>query len=240
MKGSLLYEGKAKKVYHVTNEPEQLILSYKNDATAFNGKKKDEFEGKGRLNNLITSRIFEYLQQQQLPSHFIKALNDTEQLVAKTTIIPLEVVVRNIAAGSITRRLGIEEKSDFTPPLVELFYKKDELDDPILNDQHALYLTDVNEEELESIKQKALQVNEHLKDLFKQVGLDLVDFKLEFGRLADGTIVLADEISPDTCRLWDKETGEKMDKDVFRESLGDLITVYENILQRLEENTCAK
>ncbi|MFG6150031.1 phosphoribosylaminoimidazolesuccinocarboxamide synthase [Halobacillus sp. B23F22_1] len=240
MKGSLLYEGKAKKVYHVTDEAEKLILSYKNDATAFNGKKKDEFEGKGRLNNLITSRIFEYLQQQQLPSHFIKALNDTEQLVAKTTIIPLEVVVRNIAAGSITRRLGIVEKSAFNPPLVELFYKKDELDDPILNDQHALYLTNVNDKELEFIKQKALQVNEHLKDLFNQAGLDLVDFKLEFGRLEDGTIVLADEISPDTCRLWDKETGEKMDKDVFRESLGDLITVYENILQRLEENTCAK
>ncbi|MFC7063254.1 phosphoribosylaminoimidazolesuccinocarboxamide synthase [Halobacillus seohaensis] len=240
MKGSLLYEGKAKKVYCVDDEPEQLILSYKNDATAFNGKKKDQFEGKGRLNNLITSRIFEYLQQQQLTSHFIKALNDNEQLVAKTTIIPLEVVVRNIAAGSITRRLGIEEKSLFEPSLVELFYKKDELDDPILNDQHALYLTDITEDELKAVKQMALEINEHLKTLFKQSGLDLVDFKLEFGRLADGTIVLADEISPDTCRLWDEKTGEKMDKDVFRESLGDLITVYENILQRLEENTCAK
>ncbi|MCP3029980.1 phosphoribosylaminoimidazolesuccinocarboxamide synthase [Halobacillus sp. A1] len=240
MKGSLLYEGKAKKVYHVDNEPEQLVLSYKNDATAFNGKKKDQFEGKGRLNNLITSRIFEYLQQQNLSSHFIKALNDTEQLVAKTTIIPLEVVVRNVAAGSITRRLGIEEKLEFSPPLVELFYKKDELDDPILNDQHALHLTDVTEQELESIKNKALEVNGHLQTLFKQSGLQLVDFKLEFGRLADGTIVLADEISPDTCRLWDENTGEKMDKDVFREGLGDLISVYENILKRLEENTCAK
>ncbi|WP_173917434.1 phosphoribosylaminoimidazolesuccinocarboxamide synthase [Halobacillus sp. Marseille-Q1614] len=240
MKGSLLYEGKAKKVYHVENEPEQLILSYKNDATAFNGKKKDQFEGKGRLNNLITSKIFEYLKQQDLTSHFIKALNDTEQLVAKTTIIPLEVVVRNIAAGSITRRLGIDEKQIFNPPLVELFYKKDELDDPIINDQHALYLTDVNEEELQQIKDSALTINEHLKDLFKQTGLNLVDFKLEFGRLPDGTIVLADEISPDTCRLWDEKTGEKMDKDVFRENLGDLISVYENILQRLEENTCAK
>ncbi|MFC7322651.1 phosphoribosylaminoimidazolesuccinocarboxamide synthase [Halobacillus campisalis] len=240
MKGSLLYEGKAKKVYHVDNEPEQLVLSYKNDATAFNGKKKDQFEGKGRLNNLITSRIFEYLQQQNLSSHFIKALNDTEQLVAKTTIIPLEVVVRNVAAGSITRRLGIEEKLEFSPPLVELFYKKDELDDPILNDQHALHLTDVTENELKSIKDKALEVNGHLQTLFKQSGLQLVDFKLEFGRLADGTIVLADEISPDTCRLWDENTGEKMDKDVFREGLGDLISVYENILKRLEENTCAK
>ncbi|WP_101845803.1 phosphoribosylaminoimidazolesuccinocarboxamide synthase [Halobacillus sp. Marseille-P3879] len=240
MKGSLLYEGKAKRVYHVNDQPDQLILSYKNDATAFNGKKKDEFEGKGRLNNLITSKIFEYLHQQNLHSHFIKSLNDTEQLVSRTTIIPLEVVVRNIAAGSITRRLGIEEKSDFKPPIVELFYKEDELDDPILNDQHALYLTDVTEAELESIKQKALKVNDYLIDLFKQADLNLVDFKLEFGRLADGSIVLADEISPDTCRLWDRETGEKMDKDVFRESLGDLISVYENILQRLEDNSCAK
>ncbi|WP_431800904.1 phosphoribosylaminoimidazolesuccinocarboxamide synthase [Halobacillus andaensis] len=240
MKGSLLYEGKAKRVYHVNDQPDQLILSYKNDATAFNGKKKDEFEGKGRLNNLITSKIFEYLHQQNLHSHFIKSLNDTEQLVSRTTIIPLEVVVRNIAAGSITRRLGIEEKSDFKPPIVELFYKEDELDDPILNDQHALYLTDVTEAELESIKQKALKVNDYLIDLFKQADLNLVDFKLEFGRLGDGSIVLADEISPDTCRLWDRETGEKMDKDVFRESLGDLISVYENILQRLEDNSCAK
>ncbi|WP_082235215.1 phosphoribosylaminoimidazolesuccinocarboxamide synthase [Halobacillus massiliensis] len=240
MKGSLLYEGKAKKVYYVENEPEQLVLSYKNDATAFNGKKKDQFEGKGRLNNLITSKVFEYLKQQGLSSHFIKSLNDTEQLVSKTTIIPLEVVVRNVAAGSITRRLGIKEKEIFSPPLVEFYYKEDELDDPIINDQHALYLTDVKEEEIQFIKETALKINEHLKDLFKQSGLKLVDFKLEFGRLADGTIVLADEISPDTCRLWDENTGEKMDKDVFRENLGDLISVYENILQRLEENTCAK
>ncbi|UOQ92010.1 phosphoribosylaminoimidazolesuccinocarboxamide synthase [Halobacillus shinanisalinarum] len=240
MKGSLLYEGKAKRVYHVEGQPEQLILSYKNDATAFNGKKKDQFEGKGRLNNLITSKIFDYLKQRNIPSHFIEELNDTEQLVAKTTIIPLEVVVRNIAAGSITRRLGIQEKERFNPPLIELFYKKDELDDPIINDQHAYHLTDVNKAELDSIKDKALEVNALLANLFKQTGLDLVDFKLEFGRLADGTIVLADEISPDTCRLWDDKTGEKMDKDVFRENLGDLISVYKIILQRLEEHTCAK
>ncbi|ASF38143.1 MULTISPECIES: phosphoribosylaminoimidazolesuccinocarboxamide synthase [Halobacillus] len=240
MKGSLLYEGKAKKVYHVTDQPERLILSYKNDATAFNGKKKDQFEGKGRLNNLITSRVFDYLKLHHIPSHFIEALNDTEQLVEKTTIIPLEVVVRNVAAGSITRRLGIEEKTTFTPPIVELFYKKDELDDPIINDVHAYHLTDVSEQELTRIKEMALTINEHLIELFKQAGLQLVDFKLEFGRLKDGTIVLADEISPDTCRLWDLESGQKLDKDVFREGIGDLIETYELILQRLEENTCAK
>ncbi|RWZ57973.1 phosphoribosylaminoimidazolesuccinocarboxamide synthase [Halobacillus fulvus] len=240
MKGSLLYEGKAKKVYAITDQPERLILSYKNDATAFNGKKKDQFEGKGRLNNLITSKLFDYLHQQQLPSHFIEALNDTEQVVQKTTIIPLEVVVRNVAAGSITRRLGIEEKTRFTPPIIELFYKEDELDDPLINDVHAYHLTDISEKELSFIKEQALLVNEHLIQLFKDVGLELVDFKLEFGRLKDGSIVLADEISPDTCRLWDLETGKKMDKDVFRENIGDLVETYEAILQRLEEYTCAK
>lgn len=240
MKGSLLYEGKAKKVYAVTDQPEQLILSYKNDATAFNGKKKDQFEGKARLNNLITSNVFDYLHQHGIHSHFIESLNDTEQLVHKTSILPLEVVVRNVAAGSITRRLGIEEKTNFTPPLVELFYKKDELNDPIINDVHAYHLTDVTEQELMAIKQMALTINEQLIQLFKEVGLQLVDFKLEFGRLDDGTVVLADEISPDTCRLWDVETGKKMDKDVFREDIGSLIETYETILQRLEAYTCAK
>ncbi|MBM7553402.1 phosphoribosylaminoimidazolesuccinocarboxamide synthase [Thalassobacillus pellis] len=240
MKGSLLYEGKAKKVYHVTDNDNQLVLSYKNDATAFNGKKKDSFEGKGRLNNLITSRVFEYLNQQHIPSHFIEALNETEQLVQKTTIIPLEVVVRNVAAGSLTRRLAIQEKTKLQPPIIELFYKKDELDDPLINDDHAKLLAGVTEHELDQIKIEALKINEVLKGLFLQAGLTLVDFKLEFGRFDDNTIVLADEISPDTCRLWDVETGEKMDKDVFRESIGNLIEVYETILQRLEEKLCTK
>ncbi|MCA0984380.1 phosphoribosylaminoimidazolesuccinocarboxamide synthase [Halobacillus yeomjeoni] len=239
MKGSLLYEGKAKRVYR-TDQNDRLILSYKNDATAFNGKKKDQFEGKGRLNNLITSKVFDYLKLHQIDSHFIEALNDTEQLVKQTTIIPLEVVVRNVAAGSITRRLGIEEKTSFTPPIIELFYKEDRLDDPLINDVHAYHLTDITEDELTHIKQMALNINEHLIQLFKEADLQLVDFKLEFGRLKDGTIVLADEISPDTCRLWDIHSGEKMDKDVFRENIGDLISTYETILQRLEENTCAK
>ncbi|MGR9047426.1 phosphoribosylaminoimidazolesuccinocarboxamide synthase [Halobacillus faecis] len=240
MKGSLLYEGKAKRVYHTTDESDQLVLSYKDDATAFNGKKKDEFAGKGRLNNLITSKVFQYLHQHNITTHFIKALNDTEQLVRRTNIIPLEVVVRNQAAGSITRRLGIEEKTSFTPPIIELFYKKDELNDPLINDVHAYHLTNITEEELTFIKQQALDINIELQKLFHSAGLTLVDFKLEFGRLNDGTIVLSDEISPDTCRLWDQETGEKMDKDVFRESTGDLIDTYKNILHRLEESICAK
>ncbi|REJ09241.1 phosphoribosylaminoimidazolesuccinocarboxamide synthase [Halobacillus trueperi] len=240
MKGSLLYEGKAKRVYHTTDESDQLVLSYKDDATAFNGKKKDEFAGKGRLNNLITSKVFQYLHQHNITTHFIKALNDTEQLVRRTDIIPLEVVVRNQAAGSITRRLGIEEKTSFTPPIIELFYKKDELNDPLINDVHAYHLTDITEQELTFIKQQALDINIELQKLFRSAGLTLVDFKLEFGRLKDGTIVLSDEISPDTCRLWDKETGEKMDKDVFRESTGDLIDTYTKILHRLEESVCAK
>ncbi|GEN53742.1 phosphoribosylaminoimidazolesuccinocarboxamide synthase [Halobacillus faecis] len=240
MKGSLLYEGKAKRVYHTTDESDQLVLSYKDDATAFNGKKKDEFAGKGRLNNLITSKVFQYLHQHNITTHFIKSLNDTEQLVRRTNIIPLEVVVRNQAAGSITRRLGIEEKTSFTPPIIELFYKKDELNDPLINDVHAYHLTDITEQELTFIKQQALDINIELQKLFLTAGLTLVDFKLEFGRLNDGTIVLSDEISPDTCRLWDQETGEKMDKDVFRESTGDLIDTYTNILHRLEESVCAK
>ncbi|MBN9654837.1 phosphoribosylaminoimidazolesuccinocarboxamide synthase [Halobacillus litoralis] len=240
MKGSLLYEGKAKRVYHTTDESDQLVLSYKDDATAFNGKKKDEFTGKGRLNNLITSKVFQYLHQHNITTHFIEALNDTEQLVRRTNIIPLEVVVRNQAAGSITRRLGIEEKTSFTPPIIELFYKKDELNDPLINDVHAYHLTDITEQELTFIKQQALDINIELQKLFRSAGLTLVDFKLEFGRLQDGTIVLSDEISPDTCRLWDQETGEKMDKDVFRESTGDLIDTYTKILHRLEENICAK
>ncbi|MFD1021040.1 phosphoribosylaminoimidazolesuccinocarboxamide synthase [Thalassobacillus hwangdonensis] len=240
MKGSLLYEGKAKKVYHVEGQDQQLILSYKNDATAFNGKKKAEFEGKGRLNNLITSKIFQYLHAQGISSHFIKALNDTEQQVYKTEIIPLEVVIRNIATGSITKRLGIEEKTVFLQPIIELFYKDDSLDDPLINDEHAKLLANVTEYDLDDLKIEALKINSLLKKVFLEAGLTLVDFKLEFGRLPDGSIVLADEISPDTCRLWDTKTGEKMDKDVFRNDIGDLIEVYQTILNRLEEKVCVK
>ncbi|MGN8646703.1 phosphoribosylaminoimidazolesuccinocarboxamide synthase [Gracilibacillus sp. HCP3S3_G5_1] len=234
MKDKLLYEGKAKQVFTVVDNPNLLVLSYKNDATAFNGEKKAQFQGKGRYNNLISAKVFEYLHDHGIHSHFKEALNETEQLVEKTTIIPLEVVIRNVAAGSIVRRTGIEEKTIFHPPLVELFYKKDELGDPLINDDHALLLTDVTEADLEQIKEMALQVNQQLQAFFKEIHLQLVDFKLEFGRNMNGEIVLSDEVSPDTCRLWDIATGEKMDKDVFREDLGDLVTVYDNILSRLE------
>ncbi|WP_404451317.1 phosphoribosylaminoimidazolesuccinocarboxamide synthase [Virgibacillus necropolis] len=233
-KAELLYEGKAKKVYRVKENQDQLVLSYKNDATAFNGVKKDSFDGKGRLNNEISSYIFHYLAKENMESHFIEKLNETEQLVNETTIIPLEVVVRNVATGSITKRLGIKEKTPFTTPLVELFYKDDALGDPLINDEHALFLSDATRLELDEIKEMALTINTVLQKLFSEINLTLVDFKLEFGRLKDGRIVLSDEISPDTCRLWDRDTQEKMDKDVFRQDLGDLLHVYKEILHRLE------
>lgn len=234
VKAELLYEGKAKKVYRSTIDPNKLVLAYKNDATAFNGKKKDTYVGKGRLNNEISSLIFPYLHECGIESHFIQKLSDTEQLVHETKIIPLEVVVRNVATGSITKRLGFKEKTLFNPPLVELFYKNDRLDDPLINDDHALLLTDVSRQELREIKVKALEINTALREFFQSIQLLLVDFKLEFGRLPEGRIVLSDEISPDTCRLWDIETNQKMDKDVFRLGTGNLIPVYEQILQRLE------
>ncbi len=234
LKGELLYEGKAKQVFQAEGNIDQLVLSYKNDATAFNGEKKAVFSGKGKYNNLISAKVFAYLRDKGVASHFVRSLNDTEQLVVKTDIIPIEVVVRNLAAGSITRRLGIEEKTKLTPPLVELFYKNDELGDPLINDEHALLLADVQSEELEAIKAMALEVNQHLQAFFESINLTLADFKLEFGRNMSGDILLSDEVSPDTCRLWDKDSGAKMDKDVFREDLGDLLHVYDSILQRLE------
>lgn len=235
MERTLLYEGKAKKVYQVNDRTGEIILSYKNDATAFNGEKKSVFPGKGRLNNEISSLIFTKLREKGITSHFIKQLNKTEQLVYQTEIIPLEVVVRNVAAGSITKRLGMKERTPFNPPIVELFYKNDDLKDPLINDEHAILLTNISLNELKEIKEKALEINETLSEIFQRIGIKLVDFKVEFGRLPDGWIVLADEISPDTCRLWDVETMEKLDKDVFRQGTGDLIEVYEEILNRLEE-----
>ena len=234
MKKELLYQGKAKHVYF-TNEPNKLILSYKDQATAFNGKKKEIVTGKGRFNNLISTKIFNYLTKQNIPNHFIKSLNETEQLVEKTTIIPLEVVVRNLATGSIVKRLGFKEKTVFQPALVELYYKNDALDDPVINDQHAFLLTNTTKEEIELIKGYALKINQLLRPYFEQIGVQLVDFKLEFGRNQNGEIILADEVSPDTCRLWDLETKTSLDKDVFRQGTGDLITVYQEILNRLEE-----
>ena len=234
MKKELLYQGKAKHVYY-TDEPNKLILSYKDQATAFNGKKKEIVTGKGRFNNLISAKIFDYLTKQNIPNHFIKSLNETEQLVEKTTIIPLEVVVRNLATGSIVKRLGMKERTVFQPALVELYYKNDALDDPIINDQHALLLTNTTKEDIELIKGYALKINQLLRPYFEQIGVQLVDFKLEFGRNQNGEIILADEVSPDTCRLWDLKTKTSLDKDVFRQGTGDLITVYQEILNRLEE-----
>lgn len=235
MKRELLYEGKAKKVYQVNGDREKLVLSYKNDATAFNGKKKTTFAGKGRLNNEISSRIFAYLREKGVESHFIEGLNETEQLVYQTEIIPIEVVVRNMATGNITKRLGIEEATPFYPPIVELYYKNDELGDPLINDEHASFLTNITPLELQEIKSKAIQINNVLIQLFLEIDILLVDFKLEFGRNRKEQIVLSDEISPDTCRLLDKSTRSKLDKDVFRQDTGDLIIVYEEILRRLEK-----
>ena len=234
MKADLLYEGKAKKVYRAQDREGMLVLSYKNDATAFNGGKKETFDGKGRLNNEISSIIFAALHEKGMQTHFIERLNETEQLVAETNIIPLEVVVRNIAAGSLSKRLGIEEGTKLDPAFLEFYYKDDALGDPLINDEHALYLADVRQEDIDEIKQLARQFNRHLTDIFASINIRLVDFKLEFGRNTDGGIVLADEISPDTCRLWDMETDEKLDKDVFRQGTGNLIEVYEEILKRLE------
>lgn len=233
MKKELLYEGKAKQVYF-TDQPHRLILSYKNEATAFNGKKQATIIGKGRFNNLISAMIFQYLAEHNLPSHFKEQLNDTEQLVEQTAMIPLEVVVRNLATGSIVQRLGFKESALFQPPLIELYYKDDTLDDPIINDQHALLLADITIEELESIKSSALRINDLLQAYFAKISVRLVDFKLEFGRNQAGDIILSDEISPDTCRLWDMATGERLDKDVFRQGTGELLPVYQKILDRLE------
>lgn len=234
MKQELLYEGKAKCVYQAENVSDQLVLAYKNDATAFNGKKTAQIAGKGRLNNAITALVFAYLHEQGMATHFIEKRSETEQLVRKTEIIPLEVVVRNLAAGSITTRLGLTERTPFSPAVVELFYKNDALDDPLINDQHAYLLSDVTEAELQDIKKQARSINTQLQTLFRSIQLTLVDFKLEFGRLENGEIIVADEISPDTCRLWDKHTQEKMDKDVFRQGTGDLFDIYQKVLQRLE------
>lgn len=230
----LLYEGKAKKVYQ-TDIEDELILSYKDDATAFNGKKKARFSGKGRFNNLITAHVFRYLTTQGVHHHFIETLNDTDQRVYKTSIIPIEVVVRNRSSYSLNNRLGIKEDTVFNPALVEWFYKNDALNDPLINDQHVFLLTDVTKEELSQIYDQTLKINDALKAFFHQIDLDLIDFKIEFGRNKAGEIILSDEISPDTCRLEDIHTKKHLDKDVFRQGTGDLLDVYQIILSRLEE-----
>ncbi|MGO1060816.1 phosphoribosylaminoimidazolesuccinocarboxamide synthase [Planococcus sp. FY231025] len=231
-KGQLLYEGKAKRLY-ATDEQGILWVEYKDSATAFNGEKKADIAGKGTLNNKITSLLFEKLKEAGIESHFVKQLSDQEQLVREVSIIPIEVVVRNIVAGSMAKRLGIEEGTQLERPVVEFYYKDDALGDPIITEDHIQLLGLAAPEEVQELREKALKVNEVLIGFFKEVGVDLVDFKIEFGRDKDGSILLADEISPDTCRLWDSETKQKLDKDVFRRDLGNLTDAYGLILAKL-------
>ena len=231
-KGALLYEGKAKKVYSTSDE-QVVWLEYTDQATAFNGEKKAAIKGKGALNNEITSLLFMKLQEAGVASHFIKKISGREHLAQKVSIIPLEVVVRNVAAGSLSKRLGIEEGVQLRKPIIEFYYKDDALGDPLLTDAHIDLLQLASKEEVALISEKALRVNEILINFFAEINIRLIDFKLEFGKTSEGTILLADEISPDTCRLWDSNTGEKLDKDVFRRDLGNITDAYEQILTRL-------
>ena len=231
----LLYEGKAKRIYEGQN-PDEVICEYKDSLTAFNGEKASSEEGKGALNCEITTLIFEALQKEGIPTHLIKKIDATKQLVKKVDIIPIEVVVRNIAAGSLSKRLGLKEGEKLPFTIVEFYYKNDDLNDPLINDDHAMILNLVNErKELDILRDYGRKVNEFLTKFFDKVGLILVDFKIEFGKDKEGNIILADEITPDSCRLWDKKTGKKMDKDLFRFNLGDIKEAYQEVLKRLKE-----
>lgn len=230
---SLLYEGKAKRIFS-TGEPEILRVEYKDEVTAGNGAKKDFIEGKGRLNNQITTRIFNFIKAQGVNSHFIEQTSETEQLVKSVDIIPLEVVVRNIAAGSITKRLGFEKGHEFDAPLVEFFYKNDDLNDPLITEDHIKLLHIATDDEIANLKEAAKEINAILVQLMDKMDLRLVDFKIEFGRTTDGQIILADEISPDTCRIWDKHNDTNFDKDVYREDTGSIIETYQTFLNKLE------
>ena len=230
-----LYEGKAKKVF-ATDDPELLIVDYKDDATAFNGLKKGTISGKGVINNQMSNRLMALLESKGVPTHYVKELSQRETLVKRVQIVPLEVIVRNIAAGSFSKRYGVEEGVVLDQPTIEFSYKNDALGDPLLNTRHALALKLATEAEIASIEDYSFRTNEILKTFWASCGVTLVDFKLEFGRLPDGTIVLADEISPDTCRLWDSKTGEKLDKDRFRRDMGGVEDAYREIMKRLEAN----
>ena len=231
-KCEMLYEGKAKKVY-TTEDPELYIVDYKDDATAFNGLKKGTISGKGVINNRVTNLLMKMLEGKGIPTHFVEDLSDRETVVKKVTIVPLEVIVRNIAAGSMSKRLGIEEGTVLPTTVLEYSYKNDDLGDPLINDYHALAMQLCTREELDQIASYAFKINEILKAFFKEINVDLVDFKLEFGKLSDGTIVLADEISPDTCRFWDATTHEKLDKDRFRRDMDNVDEGYHEIMKRL-------
>ena len=229
------YEGKAKRVY-ATEDPKLLIVDYKDDATAFNGEKRGTIVGKGVINNQMSNRLMRRLEQAGVPTHFVEELSERETLVRRVEIVPLEVIVRNRSAGSFSKRYGVEEGRVFDAPTIEFSYKNDALGDPLINSSHVIALGLAAPEELELIRRYAFRVNEVLSALWASRGITLVDFKLEFGRLADGTIVLADEISPDTCRLWDSATGKKLDKDRFRRDLGGVEDAYAEVMRRLCEH----
>ncbi|AQR93845.1 phosphoribosylaminoimidazolesuccinocarboxamide synthase [Clostridium saccharoperbutylacetonicum] len=230
----MMYEGKAKKIY-ATDKADEVIIYYKDDATAFNGEKKGQIEDKGVMNNEITAILFELLEKKGVKTHFIKKLNDREQLCKKVEIVPLEVIVRNVAAGSMAKRLGIEEGYKLKTTVFEFSYKDDELGDPLINSYHAVAIGAATFEEIDVILKMTATVNDVLKEVFAAQNINLIDFKIEFGRCADGTIVLADEISPDTCRFWDATTGEKLDKDRFRRDLGNVKDAYVEILKRISK-----
>ena len=227
-----LYEGKAKKVF-ATDDPNLVIVDYKDDATAFNGLKKGSIAGKGVINNVMSNHMFQLLEKQGVPTHFVEQLSERETLVKKVSIVPLEVIIRNISAGSFAKRFGVEEGIVFDEPTIEFSYKNDDLGDPLMNAYHAVALKAATREEIETIKSMAFKVNEVMKQYFDSLNDILVDFKLEFGKTADGKILLADEISPDTCRLWDKTTKEKLDKDRFRRDLGGVEEAYQEIMKRV-------
>ena len=230
-KGEQLYEGKAKKVF-LTEDPDALIVSYKDDATAFNGLKKGTIAGKGAINNRMSNYLFQIIEREGVPTHYVQEISDRETVVRKVEIVPLEVIIRNVAAGSFSKRLGISEGTELAEPTIEFSYKNDELEDPLINSYFAKALKLATQDELETIKKYAFMVNDILKVEFLKAGLRLIDFKIEFGRF-HGKIILADEISPDTCRLWDAKTGDKLDKDRFRRDLGNVEEAYIEVAKRL-------
>ncbi len=234
-KTTQLYEGKAKKVF-ATNDPDLVIVSYKDDATALDGLKKGTISGKGVINNRMSNYLCRLLEKHGVPTHYVEELNDRETVVKKVSIVPLEVIIRNISAGSFAKRYGVEEGIVFAEPTIEFSYKNDDLHDPLINSYHALALGLATKKEIEEIKAMAFKVNDILKEYFLSLNVKLVDFKLEFGRLKDGTIVLADEISPDTCRFWDADTNEKLDKDRFRRDMGGVEDAYNEMMKRVFGN----
>ena len=232
VKKEQLYEGKAKKVF-ATNDPDLVIVDYKDDATAFNGEKKGTIAGKGVINNKMTNFMFKMLEKEGVPTHLVEEISDRETIVKKVSIVPLEVIIRNVAAGSFSKRMGVEEGKQLLCPILEFSYKNDDLGDPFINDYYALALGIATKEEIDTIAKYAFKVNEFMVKFFKGLNIDLIDFKIEFGKTSDGTIILADEISPDTCRFWDSTTHEKLDKDRFRRDMGGVEEAYQEIMKRL-------